>query len=63
VVHLYATTDPPTLLVVQRLRYDSDIESAAEMAAALHDGSGWDACLVAYDGDTGERFDAAAWGA
>lgn len=59
VVRVYATTDPPTLVIEQALGPGDDIEDAATVAAALADESdGWAACLVAYDGDTGERM---AW--
>lgn len=58
VVRVYATSDPPTLVIEQALRLGDDIDEAATLAAALSDASGWHACLVAYDGDTGERM---AW--
>lgn len=50
-----------TLVVEQCLTADGDIDAAAEMAAALML-PGWSACLVAYDGDTGERAGPLEWG-
>jgi hypothetical protein len=56
VVRVYATSDPPALVVEQPLGPGDDIDGAAGLAAALADDAGWAACLVAYDGDTGERM-------
>ena len=50
-----------TLIIEQKLRPADDIEAAATMAAEL-DAPGWAACLVAYDGDTGERAGPLEWG-
>ena len=64
VIHVYSATLPPALLLVRRYGPGVAVEpgAARDRAAAerLADG---DFCLVAYDGDTGERFDGAAWGA
>ena len=49
------------LVIEQRLGPGYDVERAAEMAAALMM-PGWAACLVAYDGDTGERAGPLEWG-
>jgi hypothetical protein len=59
VLQVYAV---PTgqLVVEQALRPGDDVGDAAELAAALVL-PGWAACLVAYDGDTGDRFTALQW--
>jgi len=56
VVQVYATTIPPTLLIEQRISLGDDVERAATDAAALADELEADVCLVAFDGDTGERI-------
>ena len=62
VVRVYATSDPPLLVIEQCLGPGDDVEDAATVAAALSDeNGGWAACLVAYDGDTGERMGPEAW--
>ena len=62
VIRVYATSDPPVLVIEQRLGPGDDVEDAATIAAALSDTTGWNACLVAYDGDTGERAGPLEWG-
>ncbi len=60
VMRVYAV--PSNALVIeQKLGPGDDIEASAEMAAAL-EMPGWGACLVAYDGDTGERAGPLEWG-
>jgi hypothetical protein len=62
VIHVYTATEPPVLVTVHKLRFSDDVESTAEADAAAFDAFTADAaCLVAYDGDTGERFPAEAW--
>lgn len=63
VIHVYAATVPPVLLLTQRVgREAAGIVAAAHEAAAVADIAGaLETCLVAYDGDTGERFTAADW--
>jgi hypothetical protein len=58
VIHVYTATAPPVLVVEQQLRPGDAIDNAATEAALMHDG---DVCLVAYDGDSGERYPANAW--
>jgi hypothetical protein len=64
VIHCYTTTVPWALVFTRRYHVDDALEERAtadaERAMALTNGS---VCLVAYDGDSGERFPAAAWGA
>lgn len=62
VIHIYAATDPPLLVTTHKLGPGDDIEAAAEGDAAAFDAfTAGPSCLVAYDGDTGERFPAEAW--
>jgi len=57
VIHVYATTDPPTLVTEQLLGPGDDIELAAHAGAGMVEKlAPGDVCLVAYDGDTGERM-------
>lgn len=59
VIDVYAV--PSNLRVIRHhLRPGDDIDGAATMAAGL-DLPGWAACLVAYDGDTGDRYPPGAW--
>ncbi|HMJ59374.1 MAG TPA: hypothetical protein VK467_09565 [Gemmatimonadales bacterium] len=59
VIDVYAV--PSNVRVIrQHLWPGADVDAAATMAAEL-DMPGWGACLVAYDGDTGERFPPGAW--
>ena len=60
VVHVYSVPGE-VLICEQRLHPGSDVEVAATVAAQLADGYGPRTCLVAYDGDTGERMTAEAW--
>jgi len=63
IIRVYATSNPPVLVIEQKLGPGDDIEGAATVAAALADEAhGWHACLVAYDGDTGERAGPLEWG-
>ena len=60
VMHLYSVPDED-LLLVQYLTPGADIDLAAEQGgdlAAVHAG---DVCLVAYDGDTGQRLGPKDW--
>ena len=63
VIHIYAAREPPVLLTVSDIGPDDHPEqaaaAAADVTALLADGSA--VCLVAYDGDTGERFTADEW--
>lgn len=59
VVRIYSV--PHEVLVIeQRLTGADDIEQVATLAAQL-DLPGWAACLVAYDGDTGQRYTETDW--
>jgi len=60
VIRVYAVPSG-TLVIEQRIGPGSDVEAAATLAAEL-DAPGWAACLVAYDGDTGERAGPLEWG-
>lgn len=61
VVRVYAAPGEQ-LVVEQRLHPGSDVDGAALLAAALAERApGWGSVLVAYDGDTGERFGPEAW--
>ena len=59
VIRIYAVEDAPRLLVEQNLRPDDDIESAAAEAFLLSGAQS--VCLVAYDGDSGERMPPEVW--
>jgi hypothetical protein len=61
VIRVYATSEPPVLVIQQKLGPADDVAGAATVAAAMSDETGWNACLVAYDGDTGERMSPEAW--
>lgn len=61
VIRVYAVPSG-TLVIEQKLGPDDDIEGAAIAAAILAEGSdGWAACLVAFDGDSGERASLREW--
>lgn len=62
VVHVYAVPSG-ALVSVSRIHPLDDIAATAERDAATYDAfvASDAACLVAYDGDTGQRFDRAAW--
>lgn len=64
VIHVWAATVPPLLLLTQRVGPADDVEAAAERAA-LEASRALEAdaavCLVAYDGDTGARFSGPDW--
>jgi hypothetical protein len=60
VIHVYAATDPPVLLLTRCYRSGDPIEKSAERDAnATADTEA--VCLVAYDGDTGDRYSAIDW--
>jgi len=62
VIHVYTATVPPVLITTHALRPGDDVAATAEQDAAVFDAFTAEAsCLVAYDGDTGERFSAEAW--
>jgi len=58
VIQVYAAKTTPELIVEQRLHPGDDEAEAAEFAAGLYNG---EVCLVAFDGDTGERFAREDW--
>jgi hypothetical protein len=57
VIHVYAVPSQ-VLLLSQRIGPRDDVYAAAERAAAVDAAA---VCLVAYDGDTGERYSADDW--
>lgn len=61
VVHVYSVPGE-LLLVVQKLSLSDDPIQASQDASDIAERSGAaQVCLVAYDGDSGERFPADAW--
>jgi hypothetical protein len=60
VMRVYAVPSQE-LVIEQLLGPDDDIEAAATVAAEMEK-PGWGSCLVAYDGDTGERAGPLEWG-
>ena len=61
VVRVYRATVPDELVIEQRLEPGDDIEFAAQVAALLAADGPLEAVLVAYDGDTGERYSPEDW--
>lgn len=61
-IRVYACAPGEQLVVEQRLHPGADVDGAATLAAALAEHApGGATVLVAYDGDTGERYPAEAW--
>jgi hypothetical protein len=63
VLHVYSATAPPVLLITRRYSPADPIEDRAALDAAAIDALDGVAavCLVAFDGDTGERYTTGEW--
>jgi hypothetical protein len=62
IIHIYATTVPPTLILTRRYGPDDDMETGVRRDWATVEACGYPGvCLVAFDGDTGDRFPADWW--
>jgi hypothetical protein len=62
VLHIYAATVPPSLIMTRRYRSTDNLAACAPLDYQACEAMGYGAlCLVAYDGDTGQRFTADDW--
>jgi hypothetical protein len=62
IIHIYAATFPPSLLLTRAYGPDDDIGIGALADAITADKlTSAPVCLVGYDGDTGRRFTAQEW--
>lgn len=60
VVRCYAVANS-ALLFEQRITPDSDVAEIADAGGVVAAEHGGNVCLVAFDGDSGERYDQRIW--